>query len=104
MEFIDGRLHGEPDARGTVNPLSADLAPRIVQARGVDGIAGAVKSIGVTAFANGADRILRTVRAAVSKDQRLLEAHRIGWPIACAGERPGLKLLEPPFVVEHRDG
>ena len=78
MEFIDGRPHGESDARRTVNPLSADLAPRIVQARGVDGIARAVKSIGVTAFANGTDRILRAVRAAVSKDLRLLEAHPRG--------------------------
>jgi hypothetical protein len=71
------RLHGGPDAGRSINPLSRDLAPRIVQARRVDGIARAVKSIGVTAFANGADRILRAVRAAVSKDQRFERMRRL---------------------------
>ena len=79
------------------------LAPRIIQARGIDGIARAVESIAVTSFANGADRGLRAVRTAVSKDQRLLEAHRGGWPVACAGERLGLQLVEPSMIVEQRD-
>jgi hypothetical protein len=40
-----------------------DLAARVVQARGVDGIACGVDSIGqaTTSFANGADGILRAV-------------------------------------------
>jgi hypothetical protein len=38
------RLHGEPDARRSSNPLSRDLAPRIVQPRGVDGIGRAERA------------------------------------------------------------
>jgi hypothetical protein len=56
----------------------------------------------VTALTNSADCILRVVRVAVGERQRLLEAQRIGWPVACAGKRLGLELVERPLVVEHR--
>ena len=96
---------GPKSAPGQASPnlLSRDLASRIIQARGVDGIARAVESIAATSFANGADRSLRAVRTAVSKDQRLLKAHGISWPVACAGEHLGLQLVEPPIIVEQRD-
>lgn len=87
--FKNERKSG-PSAPPSPNLLSHDLASRIIQASRVDRIAGAVESIAVTSFANGADRSLRAIRTAVSKDQRLLEAERSGWPVACAGECLGL--------------
>ena len=54
-----------------------------------------------TGLPKRADRILRTVRSAVSKYQRLLEAEYVRRVIGPGRKCFGLNLVEPSIVVEH---